>query len=86
MQRRDSLMEKALATSMARIDEGPDAALRESLGGTDPVSPAQTESRRESVEALAYQFWEERGRPMGSPEEDWFRAEVEIGSRQVGAV
>ena len=27
------------------------------------------------VEKLAYEFWEQRGRPLGSPEEDWFRAE-----------
>jgi hypothetical protein len=27
------------------------------------------------TEKLAYQFWEERGRPLGSSEEDWFRAE-----------
>ena len=30
------------------------------------------------VEKLAYQFWEERGRPLGSSEEDWFRAEQEL--------
>jgi hypothetical protein len=27
------------------------------------------------IAALAYQFWQERGCPIGSPEEDWFRAE-----------
>jgi len=30
------------------------------------------------VEKLSYQFWEERGRPLGSSEEDWFRAEAEL--------
>jgi hypothetical protein len=30
---------------------------------------------RAEIEALAYRFWEERGHPLGSPEEDWFRAE-----------
>jgi len=30
------------------------------------------------IEKLAYQFWEERGRPLDSPEEDWFRAEREL--------
>lgn len=29
----------------------------------------------EEVAKLAYQFWEERGRPHGSSDEDWFRAE-----------
>lgn len=33
------------------------------------------ESRREFVEKLAYQLWEQRGSPLGSPEEDWFAAE-----------
>ena len=33
---------------------------------------------RAQIEKLAYQFWEERGRPLGSSEEDWFRAEREL--------
>ena len=33
---------------------------------------------RAEVEKLSYQFWEERGKPLGSPEEDWFRAEGEL--------
>jgi hypothetical protein len=33
---------------------------------------------RTAVAELAYQFWELRGRPAGSPEEDWFRAEREL--------
>ena len=34
--------------------------------------------RHAQIEKLAYQFWEERGRPLGSSEEDWFRAEREL--------
>jgi hypothetical protein len=30
----------------------------------------------------AYQCWEERGRPWGSPDEDWFKAEKELSSAQ----
>jgi hypothetical protein len=33
------------------------------------------EDRHEFVAKLAYKYWEERGRPFGSPEIDWFRAE-----------
>jgi DUF2934 family protein len=29
----------------------------------------------------AYRYWEDRGRPVGSPEEDWFRAEREYRER-----
>jgi hypothetical protein len=32
----------------------------------------------EDVAKLAYRFWEDRGRPMGSPEVDWYRAEREV--------
>ena len=27
------------------------------------------------TEKLAYRYWERRGRPLGSPEVDWFAAE-----------
>jgi hypothetical protein len=30
------------------------------------------------VNALAYEYWQQRGRPMGSPELDWFKAEEEV--------
>jgi hypothetical protein len=30
---------------------------------------------------LAYQFWERRGRPLGSPEIDWYAAESALGVR-----
>src|SRR5216684_2348317 len=33
------------------------------------------ESRHEFVAKLAYQNWEGRGRPFGSPDIDWFAAE-----------
>ena len=32
----------------------------------------------EAIAKLAYAHWEARGRPEGSPEEDWFRAEREL--------
>lgn len=33
------------------------------------------EDRHEFVAKLAFRLWEERGRPFGSPEVDWFAAE-----------
>jgi hypothetical protein len=33
------------------------------------------ESRYEFVTRLAYKFWVQRGRPLGSPEVGWFAAE-----------
>jgi hypothetical protein len=32
----------------------------------------------EEIAALAYRYWESRGRPIGSPEEDWLRAERDV--------
>lgn len=30
---------------------------------------------QDKVASLAYKYWEERGCPNGTPDEDWFRAE-----------
>ena len=40
--------------------------------------PEEFVSNRERIALLAYSYWEERGRPGGSDQEDWFRAEREI--------
>ena len=34
----------------------------------------------EQIAALAHEFWQARGCPEGTPEEDWFRAEQEIAA------
>jgi len=34
-----------------------------------------------AISALAYQFWCERGSPVGSDQADWFRAESELKNR-----
>ena len=36
------------------------------------------------IEKLAYRFWEERGCPIGSPEEDWLKAEREFDRELIG--
>jgi hypothetical protein len=40
----------------------------------------------EDIAVRAYHFWEERGSPIGSAEEDWFRAEEQLRSENTGAV
>lgn len=37
----------------------------------------------DEIAALAYQFWKERGEPIGSPEVDWDRAEATLQVRPV---
>jgi hypothetical protein len=34
--------------------------------------------KQQQTALLAYQFWMERGCPVGSPTEDWFRAELQL--------
>jgi hypothetical protein len=35
----------------------------------------------EDIAKLAYRFWEERGRPVGSPEVAWYQAKRDIETR-----
>jgi Protein of unknown function (DUF2934) len=54
----------------------------------EPLEPAvqvvalDPESHND-VAALAYRFWQERGCPVGSDQEDWFRAENELKKGKV---
>jgi len=43
------------------------------------------EDRHEFVAKLAYKLWEQRGRPFGSPEVDWFAAERTLYSSLVAS-
>jgi hypothetical protein len=43
------------------------------------------EDRYEFVAKLAYNLWEERGRPFGSPEVDWLAAERAVYSSLVAS-
>ena len=43
------------------------------------------EDRHEFVAKVAYKFWEERGRPFGSPDADWFAAERAVYSSLVAS-
>jgi len=36
---------------------------------------------QEEIASLAYEFWQARGCPEGTSEEDWLRAEREIASK-----
>ena len=37
---------------------------------------------RQDIAKLAYAFWEERGMPVGSAEEDWIEAERQLRGEQ----
>lgn len=35
--------------------------------------------RHDEIAKLAYELWERRGPPLGSPEVDWYAAEIALG-------
>jgi hypothetical protein len=43
-----------------------------------PLTDFYGEGRHELVQKLAYQHWEKRGSPLGSPEADWYEAEKAV--------
>jgi hypothetical protein len=47
----------------------------------DLDAPPHAEVSVEEIARLAYQYWRERGAPIGTPNEDWLRAEEEIRLR-----
>ncbi|HLH16616.1 MAG TPA: DUF2934 domain-containing protein [Bryobacteraceae bacterium] len=47
-------------------------------GQPQPSQQAPAVNLEEQIAIRAYQLWEERGRPIGSPEVDWRNAEEEL--------
>ena len=61
---------------------------RESGHRSDDATDPGIEHRtldQEAIARLAYFYWEERGRPNDSPDEDWFRAEAELRNQRAAA-
>jgi hypothetical protein len=51
---------------------------------SEPLAPTEiSEERRfQDIAAVAYRYWQARGCPDGSPDEDWFKAEYEVRCRR----
>ena len=47
-----------------------------------PVSVAPNGIDEHAIAVRAYELWQDRGAPIGSPEVDWFRAQEELNSLQ----
>ena len=65
-------------------DAGAARAVEPLAGATKTESPAtetrasNTDPEYDHIARLAYSYWQARGCPDGSPEEDWFRAQSEL--------
>ena len=55
---------------------------RERQAPETPVSPPARTIDEEAIAVRAYELWQDRGAPIGSPEVDWFQAESELNSVQ----
>ena len=77
-------MTQLMLTTSLDVDERSWRFMMEQSKDEDPVQKTKPltdfygEDRHELVQKLAYQHWEKRGRPLGSPEIDWFAAEKDV--------
>ncbi len=61
------------------MSTAPKTAVSRTAGETaDKPAIVERAPTHEEIARLAYNFWEARGRPLGSPEEDWFAAEQDL--------
>lgn len=67
---------------MAKRKRVPGNQAQEVVVGSPQVQPVSGRPEAEEVARLAHQYWLERGSPIGTPEEDWFRAEEEFRLRR----
>ena len=51
---------------------------KRSMHKLDRTNTLEAPMKHEMVEAMAYQLWLERGCPIGSDQEDWYRAEADL--------
>jgi hypothetical protein len=70
-------------TEMGRADVVAAAAIEPDSVTESELLEAPTD--REEIARLAYSYWQARGCPNGSPEEDWFCAERELRKQAVSA-
>ena len=70
----------AAAAQTATLAEQPPAEVTQKPAeATNPdLNSLLAALEHERISALAYFYWQQRGCPDGSPDEDWFRAEREV--------
>src|SRR5687768_13407806 len=69
----EAVEKSQLSQELARASAAEPFIGKEALAGEGPTTQQLAE--------LAYHLWEKRGRPEGSPDEDWGRAEALLSHR-----
>ena len=61
--------------------------VRATARAVEPVmqSAARSAPEREEIARLAYSYWQARGCPLDSPEEDWLLAEADLQKQAAGS-
>lgn len=77
--KRTSGVEKKAPPKVEPKRASPKARVRK-VAAVVPTKPIHQAPSDEEIARRAYSLWESRGRPHGSPEEDWHRAKEQLGS------
>jgi hypothetical protein len=56
-------------------------ATKQAAVAEEKYQPTASSPGSEQIAALAYQLWEARGCPEGTPDEDWFNAEKALTAK-----
>jgi hypothetical protein len=72
------MKEKRMPTKKLEIQPRPKARKPVAKKPTDPSTKPVDPPSHEQIASLAEKYWVARGHPLGSPEEDWLRAEREL--------
>lgn len=75
--------ERAPNENKGKEGEGNEAKIMDKQQPLTLIPDYMGEDRHEFVTRLAYHLWEQRGRPVGSPEVDWYAAEQAVYSSMV---
>ena len=62
----------------------PEQATKTAPAPEAPATSIESHLAQEDIAALAYSLWEARGRPEGTPDEDWFNAEKALKAKTEG--
>jgi hypothetical protein len=76
--KRSNVVEKLEAPKSKPKQAAPKAKTRK-ITTIPPAGPLSYAMSDEEIARKAYFLWESRGKPHGSPEEDWHRAKEQLG-------
>jgi hypothetical protein len=74
---------RAAAIQTKTVQPKPQKSIPNKLTKESGQLPVEDGMDTDQITALAYECWQRRGCPIGSPEVDWFQAEQELKRRTI---